>query len=93
MLPLHQDGSTHEWLAGQPPLDRVVALDDAPSEIHAAPRSEGGTFLSSRALAAVIERHGLFGSLDTDRGDRSFVDPTAGRAVAGGRLTPRSVTP
>ena len=31
---LFQDGSTHEWLAGQPPLDLIVTLDDATAEIY-----------------------------------------------------------
>ena len=30
---LFQDGSQHEWLAGQPELDLIVTLDDATSEI------------------------------------------------------------
>ena len=30
------DGSRYEWLAGQPPLDLIVTLDDATSEIYSA---------------------------------------------------------
>ena len=33
---LFQDGSQHEWLAGQPELDLIVTLDDATSEIYSA---------------------------------------------------------
>ena len=33
---LHQDGSRHEWLEGQPPLDLIVTLDDATGEIYSA---------------------------------------------------------
>ena len=33
---VHQDGSRHEWLAGQPPLDLIVTMDDATSEIYSA---------------------------------------------------------
>ena len=33
---VHQDGSRHEWLAGRPPLDLIVTLDDATSEIYSA---------------------------------------------------------
>jgi hypothetical protein len=41
---LFQDGSTHEWLAGQPELDLIVTLDDATSEIYSAfVVEEGGT--------------------------------------------------
>ena len=31
---VHQDGSRHEWLAGQPALDLIVTMDDATSEIY-----------------------------------------------------------
>ena len=30
---MHQDGSRHEWLAGVPPLDLIVTMDDATSLI------------------------------------------------------------
>jgi hypothetical protein len=33
---LHQDGSRHEWLEGQPPLDLIVTLDDATGAIYSA---------------------------------------------------------
>ncbi len=33
---LHQDGSRHEWLPGQPALDLIVTLDDATGEIYSA---------------------------------------------------------
>ena len=33
---LHQDGSRHQWLAGQPMLDLIVTLDDATSAIYSA---------------------------------------------------------
>ena len=33
---LHQDASRHAWLAGAPPLDLVVTLDDATSEVYSA---------------------------------------------------------
>lgn len=86
---LSQDGSRHAWLAaGQPPLDLVVTLDDATSEIYSAfPVEEEGTFSSFRGLAEVIERHGLFSSLYTDRGSHYFVTPKAGGKVAKDRPT------
>jgi transposase len=80
---LFQDGSTHEWLTGRAPLDLIVTLDDATSEIYSAFLvEEEGTFSSLRGLAEVIERHGLFSSLYTDRGSHYFVTPKAGGAVA-----------
>jgi transposase len=85
---LFQDGSTHPWLAGRPPLDLIVTLDDATSEIYAAFLVEQeGTFSSLRGLAAVIGRHGLFCSLYTDRGSHYFVTPKAGGVVARDQLT------
>ena len=33
---LHQDGSRHAWLDGQPALDLVITLDDATSAIYSA---------------------------------------------------------
>ena len=80
---LFQDGSTHEWLAGRAPLDLIVTLDDATSEIYSAVLvEEEGTASSFRGLAEVIARHGLFCSLYTDRGSHYFVTPKAGGAVA-----------
>jgi transposase len=85
---LFQDGSPHPWLAGRPPLDLVVTLDDATSEIYSAFLvEEEGTFSSLRGLAEVIGRHGLFSSLYTDRGSHYFVTPKAGGAVDRRQLT------
>lgn len=80
---LFQDGSTHGWLSGRPPLDLVVTLDDATSEIYSAFLvEEEGTSSSFRGLAEVIARHGLFCSLYTDRGSHYFLTPKAGGKVA-----------
>ena len=85
---LFQDGSSHAWLAGRPPLDLIVTLDDATSEIYSAFLvEEEGTFSSFHGLFEVIGRHGLFCSLYTDRGSHYFVTPKAGGAVAPEQLT------
>jgi transposase len=85
---LFQDGSRHPWLADRPPLDLIVTLDDATSEIYSAFLvEEEGTFSSFRGLAEVIEKHGLFSSLYTDRGSHYFVTPKAGGKVAKDRPT------
>lgn len=79
---LHQDGSRHQWLAGQPMLDLIVTLDDATSAIYSAFLvEEEGTASSFRALAEVFGRHGLPLSLYTDRGSHYFHTATAGGAV------------
>ena len=48
---LHQDGSRHGWLAGQPALDLIVTMDDATSEIL------------HLALRPTEDLHGLYGFL------------------------------
>jgi len=64
---LHQDGSRHEWLEGQPPLDLIVTLDDATAEIYSAFLvEEEGTASTFRALNEVFGAHGLPMSLYTD---------------------------
>src|SRR5579885_572029 len=79
---LFQDGSTHEWLAGQAPLDLIVTMDDATSEIYSAFLvEEEGTASSFRGLAETIAKKGLFSSLYTDRGSHYFVTPAAGWKV------------
>ena len=85
---LHQDASTHAWLVGQPPLDLVITLDDATSAIYSAFLAEQeGTASSFLGLAEVIERHGLFIELYTDRGSHYFHTPEAGGKVSKTRLT------
>jgi transposase len=80
---LHQDGSRHEWLAGQPALDLIVTLDDATSAVYSAFLvEEEGTASSFRGLAEVIDAHGLFCELYTDRGSHYFHTPKAGEAVS-----------
>ena len=79
---LHQDGSRHQWLAGQPMLDLIVTLDDATSAIYSAflvqEEDAASTF---RGLEEVFGRHGLPLCLYTDRGSHYFHTATAGGAV------------
>jgi len=85
---LHQDGSRHEWLAGQPALDLIVTLDDATGAIYSAFLvDEEGTDSTFRALAEVFGAHGLPLSLYTDRGSHYFHTPEAGGKVDRGNLT------
>ena len=66
---LHQDGSRHEWLAGQAACDLIVTMDDATSEIYSAFLvEEEGTASTFRALKQVFTDKGLPSSLYTDRG-------------------------
>lgn len=85
---LHQDASRHIWLEGRPPLDLVVTVDDATSEIYSAILvEEEGTASTFRGLAETIAAKGLFCSLYTDRGSHYFHTPEAGGKVAKGVLT------
>jgi hypothetical protein len=66
---LHQDGSRHAWLEGQPALDLIVTMDDATNEHYAMFFvEEEGTVSSLRGVREVIGKKGLFSSLYTDRG-------------------------
>ena len=85
---LHQDASPFAWLAGRPPLDLVVTMDDATSTIYSAILvEEEGTMSSFLGLAETIAAHGLPCSLYTDRGSHYFHTPAAGGKVAKDALT------
>jgi transposase len=85
---LHQDASTHAWLAGGAKHDLVVTMDDATSAILSAFLvDEEGTASTFRGLAEVVERHGLFCSFYTDRGSHYFNTPEAGGPVSRTVLT------
>jgi len=86
---LHQDGSRHRWIPGlAADLDLIVTMDDADSRIYSAFLvEEEGTMSSLRGLREVIERHGLFCALYTDRGSHYFETPQAGGKVDKDRPT------
>lgn len=85
---LHQDGSRHEWLEGEPQLDLIVTMDDATSTIYSAFLvEEEGTASSFRGLSETFCLHGLASSLYTDRGSHYFVTLKAGEAVDKSRQT------
>lgn len=76
---LHQDGSRHEWVAGQQ-WDLIVTMDDADSTIYSAFFvEEEGTMSSFQGLHEVIVAHGLFGSLYADRGSHYWITTEAGK--------------
>jgi hypothetical protein len=78
---LHQDGSRHEWLAGQQ-HDLIVTLDDATGAIYSAFLvAEEDTMSSFFGVAEVIARYGLFNSLYTDRGSHYWHTAKAGGKV------------
>lgn len=86
---LHQDASTHAWLAGSMAKhDLVVTMEDATSAIYSMFLvDEEGTASSLRGIREVVSRHGLFCSLYTDRGSHYFETPEAGGPVSRTSLT------
>jgi transposase len=85
---LFQDGSPYQWLVGRPPLDLIVTMDDATSEVYSMfLAEEEGTASSFRGLFETIARKGLFSSLYSDRGSHYFHTPKAGGKVAREPLT------
>ncbi len=81
---LHQDGSRHEWLESEAPLDLIVTLDDATGAIYSAFLiEEEGTASTFRGLSEVFSQHGLPMSLYTDRGSHYFRTAKAGEIDRG----------
>jgi hypothetical protein len=88
---VHLDGSKHEWIAGLPMQDLIVALDDADGRILFARFVEQeGTRSTLEALRAVLTRYGRFAELYTDRGSHFARTP---RLVAHRWPTGRSRAP
>lgn len=86
---LHQDASPYAWLGGRPPLDLVVTMDDATSELYSAILvEEEGTISSFLGRIETIAGKGLFCSLYSDRGSHSFHTPEAGGKVCANTPTP-----
>ena len=84
---LHQDASTHRWVAEQV-WDLVVTMDDATGE-HTSMFfcDQEGTASSFHGLGQTIARYGLFASLYSDRGSHYFTTPQAGGKVDKTHLT------
>jgi len=84
---LHQDGSTHQWVAGTS-WDLIVTMDDATNEHYSMFFVEQqGTALSFHGVEEVIEHHGLFCSLYTDGAGHYWHTPEAGGKVDRHNLT------
>jgi transposase len=84
---LHQDGSKHEWVPGKL-WDLIVTMDDASSNHYSMFFiDEEGTQSSFQGINEVIDKHGVFASLYTDRGSHYWNTPEAGGKVDKGNLT------
>jgi hypothetical protein len=84
---LHQDASTHRWVA-HAVWDLVVTMDDADGE-HTSMFfcDQEGTASSFHGLGQTIARYGLFASLYSDRGSHYFTTAQAGGKVDRQQLT------
>ncbi len=84
---IHQDGSSHEGVAGQV-WDLIVTLDDATGAVYSGFFvEEEGTLSSFRGLHETIEQHGLFSSFYSDRGSHYWITPETGGKVDRVQLT------
>ena len=84
---LHQDGSRHEWVSGKL-WDLIVTMDDATGEHYSMFFvQEEGTQSSFQGVGEVIEEHGVFASLYTDRGSHYWHTPVVGGKVDREHLT------
>jgi hypothetical protein len=80
-LMIHQDGSRHEWVAGQK-WDLIVTMDDATNEHYSMFFvAEEGTASSLQGVKDVIASRGLFSSFYSDRGSHYWYTPEAGGKV------------
>ena len=78
---IHQDGSDHEWVAGQR-WDLIVTMDDATSEHYSMFfTDEEGTASSFQGVRETIGKRGLFSSFYSDRGSHYWTTPEAGGKV------------
>lgn len=85
---LHIDGSKHQWFQDERWYDLLTILDDANSEIYYGQLvEEEATAPVMRGWQEVIEEHGLFCALYSDRASHFFVTPKAGEGVDRNRLT------
>jgi hypothetical protein len=85
---LHIDASEHKWFSDERKYELIVILDDASSEIYYAQLVEAESTRSMmRALREVIETHGVFCTLYSDRAGHFFITERAGGKVDKSRLT------
>ena len=78
---LHQDGSRHAWLEGQPMLDLIVTMDDATSTLYSAFLiEEEGTASSFQGLLETLVAKGLPPS--TNNNDTASVTSNVSSSIA-----------
>lgn len=84
---IHQDGSTHAWLAGTH-WDLIITMDNATHEIYSGFFvQEEGPLSSFSGVEETIERQGIFSSFYSDRGSHYGHTPEVGGKVDKKHLT------
>ena len=84
---IHQDGSRHEWVAGQQ-WDLIVTMDDANNETYSMFFcAEEGTRSTFRGLSETMTKKGLPSSLYIDRASHYFVTEKTGDKVSQTHVT------
>ena len=85
---LHIDASKHAWFQDGRYYDLITILDDATSEVYYAQLvEEEGTHTVMVAVRDVVEKHGWFATLYSDRASHFFHTPQAGGKVAANNVT------
>ena len=78
---IHQDASTHAWVANEQ-WDLIITMDDATSEVYSAFFvDEEGTWSSLQGVTQTLALKGLFSSFYSDRGSHYWHTPEAGGKV------------
>jgi Winged helix-turn helix len=84
---IHQDGSTHEWIAGHQ-WDLIITLDDATNEHYSMFFvQQEGTLSSFQGVKETIEKKGLFCSFYSDRGSHYWTTTTVEAGIDKNNLT------
>jgi transposase len=85
---LHIDGSHHQWFQDDRWYDLLVILDDATNEVYYAQLVEDESTRSVlAALRDVVEHHGRFCALYSDRASHFFFTPKGQQTVDARQLT------
>jgi transposase len=85
---LHIDGSHHQWFQDNRWYDLIVILDDATNEVYYAQLvQDESTLTVMAALRDVVQRHGLFCALYSDRAGHFFFTPRSQGPVDHRQLT------
>lgn len=85
---LHMDGSAHDWFGNDTEYDIVTISDDANNKLYdIAMVEEEDSHTCMSMIRNVVEKHGIFCSLYSDRARHFFVTKKVGEDVSRDNLT------